>query len=193
MYIFGLIASSNGTLSSTTDNASEVEVLRDIKGFYAIEVPLWFWILLGTLATAILGYWIYIKFIKKKINYDLGIYEATVKALKDLDLRQNSKDFYLSYSELIKFYLEKRLKVAVLDKTAEEIKECLISIPQVQTNQALAFTGIFQRGDLAKFALKEISAEEKSRDIEQSLEIIRTIEEAVLIKEAEEAKLSELK
>lgn len=194
LYIFALIASSNGTLSTKISDNSD-DVLRDIKGFYSIEIPIWVWIALVTLFSILFGYLVYLRFLRKQTYSKLSVYEATVKALKELDLRKNSKDFYLTYSELIKSFLEIRLQVSVLDKTAEEIKECLINIPKIQTNQALVFAGIFQRADLAKFALKEISIEDKSRDIEQSLDLIRNIEETVIAEETKERefKQNELK
>ena len=159
------------------------EELRDIQGFYAIEVPAWLWISLLVIAVAYLAYFIYMRYLKKKLEADLTIYQLTVKRLKELDLTKNSKDFYLSYSEYIRIFLEQRLGMHALDKTADEMREILIQERRMQTNQAMFLSKIFQRADLAKFALYTVPIETKAKDIELTLEIIKSLEDVVVAEE----------
>ncbi len=167
---------------STTVPAAEE--LRDIKGFYAIEIPMWLQISLLVIAIAYLAYFIYMRYIKRKLEADLTIYQLTVKRLKELDLSKNSNDFYLAYSEYIRIYLEQRLSMHALDKTADEMRQILIKERRIQTNQAMFLSKIFQRADLAKFALYTVPMDTKAKDIELTLEIIRSIEDTVLVEEA---------
>ena len=169
-------------LINSTPSAQEDE-LRDIQGFYAIEVPAWLWISLSIIAIAYLAYFIYMRYLKKKLEADLTIYQLTVKRLKELDLTKNSKDFYLSYSEYIRIFLEQRLGMHALDKTADEMREILIQERRMQTNQAMFLSKIFQRADLAKFALYTVPIETKAKDIELTLEIIKSLEDVVVAEE----------
>ncbi len=127
------------------------------------------------------------RYIKKKLEAGLTIYQLTVKRLKELDLSNNSNDFYLAYSEYIRTFLEQRLGMHALDKTADEMRQILIKERRIQTNQAMFLSKIFQRADLAKFALYTVPMDTKAKDIELTLEIIRSIEDAVLIEEARAA------
>ena len=161
-----------------------MEELRDIKEFFPIEVPAWLTVSLLVIALAYLFYFIYIRYIKKKLEADLTIYQLTVKRLKELDLTRNSKDFYLSYSEYIRTFLEQRLSMHALDKTADEMRQILIKERRIQTSQAMFLSKIFQRADLAKFALYTVPIDTKAKDIELTLEIIRAIEDAVVAEEA---------
>lgn len=157
--------------------------LRDIQGFYAIEIPAWLQIAFLVILFVGLAYFIYVRYIKKKPDADLTIYQLTVKRLRELDLSRNSKDFYLSYSEYIRIFLEQRLGMHALDKTADEMRQILIQERRIQTHQAVFLSKIFQRADLAKFALYTVPMDTKAKDIESTLEIIRAIEDAVVLEE----------
>ncbi len=159
------------------------EELRDIKGFFGIEVPVWLQLSLLVIALAYLAYFIYNRYIKKKLEADLTIYQLTVKRLKELDVAKNSKDFYLAYSEYIRTFLEQRLAMHALDKTADEMREILIKERRLQTNQAMFLSKIFQRADLAKFALYTVPIDTKAKDIEMTLEIVKAIEDVVVAEE----------
>ncbi len=178
------LINSMPTAPGISSSVPAEEQLRDIQGFYAIEIPAWLQISLLVIALAYLAYFIYMRYIKKKPDADLTIYQLTVKRLKELDLSRNSKDFYLSYSEYIRIYLEQRLGMHALDKTEDEMREILISERRIQTSQAMLLSKIFQRADLAKFALYTVPMDTKAKDIESTLEIIRAIEDTVAAEEA---------
>lgn len=167
--------------------AELIKQLRDIKGFVAIQIPQWIVITLIVIVVILLGVLIYYKFIKKRQQRSLTLYEITIEKLKNFDYGSSSKKFYLDYSELVRNYIEQRLQLAVMDKTAEEIKPILISNPKMQTHNAVTLSKIFARADLAKFARKEFDIEVRSEDIELTISILNNIEE--LIKAEEERRL----
>lgn len=177
-----MISPTNLLINSTP--SAQGDELRDIQGFYAIEVPVWVWIVLSVAILSWLGYWLYRRYLQRKLEADLTIYQLTVKRLKELDLTKNSKDFYLAYSEYIRIFLEQRLGMHALDKTADEMREILIQERRMQTNQAVFLSKIFQRADLAKFALYTVPIDTKAKDVESTLEIIKMLEEVVVAEES---------
>jgi hypothetical protein len=179
----------NGLILSHDINEIQ-DGLKDIVGYQALQIPLWLQILfyLGLISAII--YLLYIKFWVNRKQASISVYELVSARLKKLDLSLDSKKFYLEYSELVKKYLEERLGLAVLDKTAEELKEILSGDPKIQTTIAISLSKIFARADLAKFAKQDISFENKSQDILMTLQILNTIEDAIIAEEKaiEEAK-----
>jgi|GEM_PF-2274783 len=172
------------------DNPSPPDDLRDIQGFHAIEVPDWLWWLLGLLAAAALGYWIYQRFIKKPPPEILTKYQQVVKALAALDPEMDSKEYYLALTEISRSYYEEELAVHALDRTIEELMPELKTHELVQTSQALLIKDIFERADLAKFAKAEITLENKKKDQAAIISVITEINTAKEIKlAAEKAKL----
>lgn len=159
------------------------ESLRDIKGYIAIIIPKWLLILLAVLFVSALGYFIYIKFFRKEKQESLTIFELTIKTLTELDLNKDSKEFYLIYSECIKHYLEGRLGLACLEKTAHEMEGLLIGERRIQTNHAIFLNKILHRADLAKFARQQVSLDAKAQDLATSLDIVKAIEKALVAEE----------
>ncbi len=167
--------------------------LRDIDGYFPIEVPDWLWWLLGIIILAALGYWIYIRFIKKPPPIELTKYQKVVRDLAALDTNQNSKDYYLALSEISRDYFEVELKVHALDRTVDELMPALRAHELVHTSQSLLIKDILERADLAKFAKAEVTIEEKKRDQAAIISVITEINTAKEIKEAaERAKLEAL-
>lgn len=161
--------------------------LRDIKAYCPPILPLWLKVVFICFVFALIAFWIYKKFFSKsKVNI-ISLYESTINKLKDLNLNSTSKDFYLSYSEHVKNYLEFRIQIAILDKTAEELKEILINTHQLKTSSAIVLAKIFSRADLAKFAKHEFDFETKSTDLFTTLQILEEIENLIREKEAEES------
>jgi len=177
---------SNGALVQSD------EALRDIKGFQPIIVPDWFWWSLFFGLLVLLAWFVYRYFSNKSLVEELSLTEKIINSINSLDLSMNSREFYLVFSELSRCYLELRLGLHLMDKTAEELKPILISEPKIATNQALALTQIFARADLAKFAKQEYTEETKKHDCDFILDLISSIEETLKLEE-EKAKLSELR
>ncbi len=171
------------------------EGLRDIHGFYALELPQWILWGLYAIIAAFVFYFIYNRFLKKTQNDSFTLFELTCQHLTELDLNQNSKSFYLSYSELVKSFFQHRLGLDLIDKTADELKPVLISSPMLATESALTLSKIFKKADLAKFARQELAADIKAQDIETTVRIITELEEAVNAEEQrqKQAKLEEAK
>lgn len=178
---------NNNIVFSHDPNQVELDnELRDIKGFQAIIIPDWIWWLLGFVALALIGWFLY-KYITKKKEESLTLFQKTIRALDSLDLDIDSKEFYLSYSEIAKLFLENRLLVPALDKTAEEIKPLLVAEVKIQTNHAMLLSKIFYRADLAKFARMPISNEDKAKDIELTKTIFEEVEKQLILEEERKA------
>ncbi len=157
--------------------------LRDIHGFMAIQIPTWVWVVLAVIALALVVWLLYKYVFKAKPKAPLTVFEETVNQLRALDLNADSKDFYINYSEIVRLYLEKRLHISLLDKTADEIKPILIVHPKIQTNNAMSLTQIFLKADLAKFAKQELSKLEKESDINQTIQVLSSVEDVVSLEE----------
>ncbi|MCE2929546.1 MAG: hypothetical protein LW817_07955 [Candidatus Caenarcaniphilales bacterium] len=179
----------NGLILSHDINEIQ-DGLRDIIGYQTLQIPLWLQILFYIIIVSAILYWLYIKLWVNRKQASISIYELVSTRLKKLDLSLESKKFYLEYSELVKKYLEERLGLAILDKTAEELKEILSKDPKIQTTIAISLSKIFARADLAKFAKQDINFENKSQDILVTLQILNTLEDAIVAEEKaiEEAK-----
>lgn len=165
------------------DQEANPNDLRDIHGFQAVEIPTWFWILIGLIILGIICWLLYKYVFKPKPQIPLSLFEKTTKLLKELNLNETSKNFYLNYSEIVRIYLEERLKVALLDKTAEEIKPILTADSRINTQTAMSLAQIFNRADLAKFAKYELSKEQKEDDINQTISVLTGIEDFVRFEE----------
>jgi hypothetical protein len=177
---------SNGTLVQADDE------LRDIKGFQQIIVPDWLWWSLLVLLLVLLAWLIYRYWLNRSSAQGLSFTEQIINSINALDLNANSKEFYLLFSELSRSYLELRLGLHLMDKTAEELKPILVSETKIPTNQALALTQIFARADLAKFAKQEYAQKYKQKDREFILSLIDLIENT-LKQEEEKKHLSEIR
>lgn len=170
----------NGNLAQADDE------LRDIKGFVAISVPDWIWWTLLVIGLALIAWFVYNYIKNRKEERELTLAELTIKKMEELDLTMKSKQFYLEYSEYIRTYLEERLSMHVLDKTAEEMKPLLIAEHRIMTTQAVLLTKILYRADLAKFAKQEFSSDIKAKDIEATIAVIKTIENCIQLEEEKE-------
>lgn len=172
--------------------ARGAEDLRDIHGYHAFEVHPAVWWILGIIIAGTLGYFIY-KYIKsRKPKVEATNFQAALFKLDKLDLKQSSKDFYLNYSEIIKLYLGEEFSRNYMDKTNEELKPLLMKEEMMTTTQVLTLTKSLMRGDLAKFARKEVSPDEKSDDIKVAKILINDINEAIEAKKALEAAKKEI-
>ena len=160
-----------------------IEQLRDIRGFHAIEIPLWLIILSVLLLLTPLAYWIYRKFFTGKPAPDLSNFDFTVQQINKLDIKLPSKIFYLRYSELLKSYLEKELAQSILDKTPYELKPILTESSFLSSSEAINLIQILERGELAKFAKYDIDELVKAEDIAKTLMIITHIHEAKIQQE----------
>lgn len=183
------LKNSNGlVLSHNIDDFKLDDELRDIKGFQGIELPDWVIYLLIIAGIALVGWLIY-RYIKNlKKPKPLTIVEQAFKRLGELDTGLSPKIFYLRYSEIVKSYLDERLKISTLDKTVEEMQDILTSEPHIETSQALAFMRMFNRADLAKFAREPIDVDQKLADIATTKEIITSIENKLSLELLNQAK-----
>lgn len=164
-------------------NAPNPDQLRDIQGFQPIVIPTWLWVILGVIIFSLVVWFLYKYVFKPKPKPELSLFERVLILLKDLNLDIDSKNFYLSYSEIVRIYLEERLNISLLDKTAEEIKPILMSETRINTSGAMSLAQIFARADLAKFARQEFSKATKEDDISHTIQVLTGIEDFVKVEE----------
>jgi hypothetical protein len=150
-----------------------INSLKDIHGYSEIAVPEWLlYTLIGIFSVAIL-YFLYKFFSKKKTLTEKPFYESLIEKLQKLELESDNKKFYLNYSELIRLYFDKRMNTALIDKTTDEIKSSLYEIKELSSPDARFLIDSLSRADLAKFAKKEFSAEQKLNDLNKAINIIQ--------------------
>jgi hypothetical protein len=150
-----------------------INSLKDIHGYSEIAIPEWLlYTLIGILTVAII-YFLYRFFSKKKKLAEKPFYESLIEKLQKLELESDNKKFYLNYSELIRLYFDKRMNSALIDKTTEEIKTSLYKIKELSSPDARFLIDSLSRADLAKFAKKEFSAEQKLNDLNKAINIIQ--------------------
>ena len=150
-----------------------INSLKDIHGYSEIAIPEWLlYTLIGIFSVAII-YFLYRLFSKKKKLAEKPFYESLIEKLQKLELESDNKKFYLNYSELIRLYFDKRMNTALLDKTTDEIKSSLYEIKELSSPDARFLIDSLSRADLAKFAKKEFSAEQKLNDLNKAINILQ--------------------
>ncbi len=159
--------------------AELIKLLRDIHGYYVIKIPIIWVILIVLLILAAIGFFIYWKYYRNKGIAPLTNFEQTIQELRSLDVGAPSKEFYLEYSEIVRLYMQTEFEKTLLDKTTDEIKEILLAEDLLSTAQVLQITKSLEQGDLAKFAMAEISPEAKSEDIERAMRLVADIHDAI--------------
>ena len=159
--------------------------LRDIKGFYAIEIPAWMVISLGIILVIALVVFIYFKFFHNKEQKVLTPFEKFKELTNALDPALLSLEFYLTITDAFREYLETRVETSAFDKTSEELERFLFDYEHVTTAQVREFSKVMKRSTLAKFARYEVSREKKSGDKEILIAIVDDIENAIVAKELE--------
>ena len=117
-------------------------------------------------------HYIEVSTIKKK-QAEKPFYESLIEKLQELELESDNKKFYLNYSELIRLYFDQRMNTALLDKTTDEIKSSLYEIKELSSPDARFLIDSLSRADLAKFAKKEFSTEQKLNDLNKAINIIQ--------------------
>ncbi len=177
--ISNLLAGGN----AECENPSPPDDLRDIDGFYPVEIPNWLWWLLGLIVLAALSYWVYHRFIKKPPPIVLTKYQKVVRDLAALDINMDSKEYYLLLSEISRSYFQEELGVQALDMTIDELMPSLRAHELVHTSQALLIKDVFERGDLAKFAKADVGLENKKKDQAAIISVITEINTAKEIRE----------
>lgn len=151
-----------------------INSLKDIHGYSEIAIPEWLlYTLIGIFSIALI-YFLYKFFSKKKKNIPEKLfYESLIEKLQKLELESDNKKFYLNYSELIRLYFDERMNTALIDKTTDEIKSSLYEIKELSSPDARFLIDSLSRADLAKFAKKEFSAEQKLNDLNRAINIIQ--------------------
>lgn len=159
------------------EKAKLIQSLKDIQGYHGIEIPFWLIVFFSVLIFLILVFWVYIKFFKKEKTNILSNYELSLKKLSELNPDENSRNFYLSYSEIIKNYLEIELERKILDRTTSELRYIFHGSEFLSSPQSLLLIETLERADMAKFAKQDINKEKKLEDLEKAKKIMLEIKE----------------
>jgi len=171
---------------SPETKAKLINSLKDIHDYMGITIPDWLIYTIVTLLIIVLLYLIYKKFAKKNIISEKPFFKSLIEKLDKLKFESNDEKFYLIYSEILRLYFDKRSNRGFLDKTTEEIKEDFKAIENLKKADIKFLGESLQRADLAKFAKKEYSAEQKLSDLEKAINLLNeqeTLFQESLIKE----------
>ena len=159
------------------------EDIREIKGMFFIRLidPRWFWIRIG-LVVFLVGLIAALWWSRRRGGLDQAGRVARLKpdviALEALDrLRQasyspeQSGDYYLQLSQVLRRYLEQRLLFRALEMTTSEIEGLLPG--ELDDPGLIALIGqVLEQADLAKFAEMPQSRDQWQRDLDSVKSII---------------------
>jgi hypothetical protein len=146
---------------STNDTNVVEATLRDIKA--PVEIPdywLWFYIFLGILALAAIGFLVWKYWLKKKFEHvplpPLPPHVRARRKLKEaLALIAEPKPFTIAVSDIIRLYLEERFDFHAPERTTEEFLYELQSTNLLDEEQKKSLAEFLTRCDLVKFAKYE--------------------------------------
>lgn len=167
------------------DNLVE-DQLRDIQGYQSVIIPNYVWWILIALALILIAFAIYKFVLSRKKEVILTIYEKTILAIDELDMQQNSKDFYLGYSDIVRSYLLERLDLNLFDKTLNELRFLLDKTDVFELQSKNQLVNIFAKADMAKFAKRDVSQEKRLEHLDKTKEILAQIEKKLSAKQEEE-------
>lgn len=156
-------------------------------------------------ALAIIGFWIYWFFIRKRkeeaeeepVYKALPPYDEAIYRLNELDekqLWQNNqiKEYYSELTEIVRGYIERELSVPALEKTTDEILEMLRDFKNsdaILTSQETIdkLKGLLREADLVKFAKSKPLAPEIEEDRKDAEYIVANLKPKPIIEEKEDA------
>ena len=150
--------------------------LRDIQGYQAVIVPSFVWWILIILAVAVIAFLIYKFILSRKKEIVLTIYEQTIQDLDTLDLEQNSKEFYLEYSDIVRNYLLERIDLNLFDKTLNELRSLFDKEEILDSQSKNQLLNIFAKADMAKFAKQDVSVEKRLEHLDKTKDILSKVE-----------------
>jgi hypothetical protein len=154
--------------------------LRDIRP--PVEIPpSWLWLVwvAGAIAVAALGYWLWKLWQKKQKTSDTVIQiPAHLRALRKLeqalDLLHSPREFCITVSDTVRWYLEQRFEFRAPERTTEEFLHELQSTNLLTHDQKQSLGLFLERCDLVKFARYE-PGEPELRDLHGAA--VRLVEE----------------
>lgn len=150
--------------------------LRDIQGFQSIMLSdSVYWILIG-LVVIIVVYCLYKFVFAKKAIEELTQYQIVMQELDNLDMNLDSKNFYLTYSDIVRNYFLCRLELNLFDKTLNELRFMLEKEDAFDLQSKNELVNIFAVADMAKFARKMISKELREEHLFKTKNILDKIE-----------------
>ena len=150
--------------------------LRDIQGYQAIVIPDYLWWILIVLAILLVCVVVYKFVLSKKKENILTVYQKTILNLDALDLKQNSKEFYLEYSDIVRNYLFDRVDLNLFDRTLNELRTLLDKNDVFDMQSKNTLLNIFAKADMAKFAKRDFAASVRLEHLEKTKEILDGVE-----------------
>lgn len=166
--------------------------IKEGKGLYDIkegfeEVPsstslffqkYWVWFISGLLL--IVGFILYFKFRKKKVQstpeISLSLKEATLLEMDNLFAKrlweqEGLKEYYFQLSLILRNYLGKRYTLSFMDKTSYQI-ELLLGQLNVHQDLQREINWMLNQADLVKFAKSSPDISEVMQSIQRAKEIV---------------------
>lgn len=160
--------------------------LRDIKPPEGVGYS-FFWLLIALFLAVVIGYYYYYYFMrtkKKKIEINTSIerksqscYQIAYErlyALRDKKLVEQGliPEFFLEISDIIRQYLQGRLKIKIYEMTTEELSEMIKKQKLLSKKSQKILFDFFEKSDLVKFAAAKPAIIDAENAFKSALEFI---------------------
>jgi hypothetical protein len=177
-----------GVALDTTNNVRDIKAPATVPVtiteilFYAVPI----------LLIAILGYFLYVYFRRKKANEPMfkplrPEEPAYITALRELDKikaqklwqQKQIKDYYTRITHVIRWFIEKRFNIAALELTSDDILKH-IRLEKLDNINYVNLESLLNLADLVKFAKGEPDPEENITHLENAYDFIKKSKEEKL-------------
>lgn len=170
----------------------EAQGLRDPAALASFPRPLWAWLVLGLVVTALLAGLVYVWWrhhhrnadqetvsrtaeVEKRSPYE----EATVvlRRLGQRDLTDSEavKRFYVDLTDVLRTYLSRQLGIATFERTTRELIYTLEHRPDVSTEAVERIQSVLELADLVKFAGTRTSPADNQEALQEARAAIEAI------------------
>ncbi len=170
----------------------EAQGLRDPAALASFPRPLWTWVVLSLVVTALLAGLVYVWWRRQKDDSEPDVqvvdtdrrspYEVATSELRRLQQREGAdpeavKAFYVDLSGILRTYLSRELGVAALECTTPELVQALEHRPDVSTEAVGRVQAVLERADLVKFAGTRPAREDNQQALQEAraaIDAVRT-------------------
>ncbi len=176
------------TVQSIGAPKDEQSDIRGIKGVMKLSPPQWIWVLLVLMLSAVAGLAILRRHLNRRKNMpdirapELSAHEEAYQALQrlqfsDLLQRGEVKLYFMTLSEIIRRFLERRFLIRALESTTTEI--CTALDGQTEAENHSLVQNILELCDFVKFAKYRPDPQEIVQTSKQAREIVDRLKETI--------------
>ncbi|MCO5279630.1 MAG: hypothetical protein M9931_01085 [Chitinophagales bacterium] len=166
----------------TTKNFKPIKAPLEVKRSWR-EYLLYVLIALGVIVIALLAWWLFKKYYKKKdaakeaINRKKTAHEWALKELQKLEQekvwQQNPKTYYSRLTDIFRRYLEYRFSVSAMESTTDEI-DLMLTRDDISGEAKKELVSLLKLADLVKFAKQQPLPEQNKNALNTTREFVKT-------------------